>query len=60
MFNRTFAMIIYGIILFPSAMNVVILEALSVFHAVEYHHINPLTAILTETYMTLNFCHTKK
>jgi len=55
-----FAMIIYGIILFPPSMGIIDLQALSVFLAVECHHVNPVTIILAETYISLNLRHAKK
>ncbi|XP_054806256.1 uncharacterized protein LOC129308911 [Prosopis cineraria] len=58
-FCRVFALCIYGIILFPSSIGIIDLGAISVFQMVEYHNVNPVPAILAETYLTLTQCHDK-
>ena len=59
-FQRILALAIYGIIIFPFSIGIIDLEAISVFQSVEYYKVNPIPAILAETFMSLSYCHIKK
>jgi hypothetical protein len=50
----TFA--IFGLVLFPSKIGVISLEATNVFVEYEYDRINPFSANLAETMLSLNHC----
>ncbi|KAL3584156.1 hypothetical protein D5086_015217, partial [Populus alba] len=52
--DRLIALGIYGLVLFPSLKGVISLEAAAAFVEYENTHINPTTAILAETFLTLN------
>ena len=56
MFKRVLALTIYGVVLFPFATGSVDMAAISVFMAIEYHRVNPIPAILADTYTSLSFC----
>ena len=56
LFERVLALTVYGVVLFPFAHNAVDFAAISVFQAVEHHRINPITAILADTYLSLTYC----
>lgn len=60
LFSRVLALAIYGIVLFPAATNSVDLAAVSVFMAVEYQGVNPVPAILADTYLTLSCCQKRR
>ena len=57
--KRVLALTIYGLILFPSTINIVDQAALDVFRAVELGGRNPVPAILAETFLTFNFIQQK-
>ena len=59
-FACTFALAIYGIVLFPTAVGIIDHAAISVLWMVQNLPVNPIPAILAETLMTLSFCHQKK
>jgi hypothetical protein len=52
--DRLIALGIYGLVLFPSLKGVISLEAAAAFVEYENTHVNPTTAILAETLLTLN------
>ena len=52
--DRLIALGIYGLVLFPSLKGVISLEAAAAFMEYENTHVNPTTAILAETLLTLN------
>jgi hypothetical protein len=52
--DRLIALGIYGLVLFPSLIGVISLEAAAAFVEYENTHVNPTTAILAETFLTLN------
>jgi len=52
--DRLIALGIYGLVLFPSLIGVISLEAAAAFVEYENTHVNPITAILAETFLTLN------
>eukprot|EP00258_Populus_trichocarpa_P033489 XP_024449508.1 uncharacterized protein LOC112326280 [Populus trichocarpa] len=52
--DRLIALGIYGPVLFPSLTGVISLEAAAAFVEYENTHVNPITAILAETFLTLN------
>jgi len=52
--DRLIALGIYGLVLFPSLTGVISLEAAAAFVEYENTHVNPITAILAETFLTLN------
>jgi len=52
--DRLIALGIYGLVLFPSLIGVISLEAAVAFVEYENTHVNPTTAILVETLLTLN------
>ena len=58
-FARVLALAIYGLVLFPSAPDMVDQAAMDVFFAVEKKKRNPVPAVLAETFLTLNFCQRK-
>ena len=58
-FKKVLALTIYGLVLFPSTLNIVDHAALDVFQAVEVGGRNPVPAILAETFLTLNFIQQK-
>ena len=47
---------IFGLVLFPSQTGVVSLKAVAAYVEYENTQINPVTAILAETILTLNHC----
>jgi len=47
---------IYGLVLFPSAKGMIDFEAINVFKNMATLKINPTTAILAETFSSLNYC----
>ena len=53
---RLVAFAIFGLVLFPSEIGVISLEAVSVFLEYEHDRINPSSAILAETMLSLNHC----
>jgi hypothetical protein len=53
---RLVAFAIFGLVLFPSEIGVISLEAASVFIEYEHDRINPSSAILGETMLSLNHC----
>jgi hypothetical protein len=53
---RLVAFTIFGLVLFPSKIGVINLEATSVFIEYEHDRINPFSAILVETMLSLNHC----
>ena len=53
---RILALGIYGLVLFPSAEGMIDFEAVNVFKNVVTLKINPATAILAETFSSLNYC----
>jgi hypothetical protein len=55
---RLMAFAIFGLVLFPSEIGVISLEAASVFIEYERDQINPASAILGETMLSLNHCRT--
>jgi hypothetical protein len=50
------AFAIFGIVLFPSEIRVISLEAANVFIEYEHDRINPSSTILVETMLSLNHC----
>jgi hypothetical protein len=52
--DRLIALGIYGLVLFPNLIGVISLEDAVVFVEYENTHVNPVTAILAETFLTLN------
>ena len=52
--DRLIALGIYGLVLFPSLIGVISPEAAAAFVEYENTHVNPTTAILAETLLTLN------
>ena len=52
--DRLIALGIYGLVLFPSLTEVISLKAATAFVEYENTHVNPITAILVETFLTLN------
>jgi len=52
--DRLIALGIYGLVLFPSLKGVISLEAAAAFVEYENTHVNPTTAILAETLLTLD------
>ena len=59
-FSRILALAIYGVVLFPFVVGSVDMAAISVFMAVEHHRVNPIPAILADTYMSLSYCQHKE
>ena len=59
-FIRILALAIYGVVLFPFANRSVDMAAISVFMAVEYYRVNPIPAILADTYTSLSYCQQKE
>jgi len=55
---RLVAFAIFGLVLFPSEIGVISLEAASVFIEYERDRINPSSAVLGETMLSLNHCRT--
>jgi hypothetical protein len=55
---RLVAFAIFGLVLFPSEIGVISLEAANVFIEYEHDRINPSSAILGETMLSLNHCRT--
>jgi hypothetical protein len=53
---RLVAFAIFGLVLFPSKIGVISLEAANVFVEYEYDRINPSSAILAKTMLSLNHC----
>jgi hypothetical protein len=53
---RILALGIYGLVLFPSAEGMIDFEAVNVFKNMVTLKINPATAILAETFSSLNYC----
>jgi len=53
---RLVAFAIFRLVLFPSEIGVISLEAANVFVEYEYDRINPSSAILAETMLSLNHC----
>ncbi|KAJ1423471.1 hypothetical protein SESBI_12409 [Sesbania bispinosa] len=58
-FNKTLALTIYGLILFPFAPNMVDHAAMDVFAQYETQGLNPVLAILVDTLLTLEVCQKK-
>ncbi|KAJ1412079.1 hypothetical protein SESBI_20720 [Sesbania bispinosa] len=58
-FNKTLALTIYGLILFPFAPNMVDHAAMDVFAQYETQGLNPVPAILPDTLITLEVCQKK-
>ncbi|KAJ1440773.1 hypothetical protein SESBI_01849 [Sesbania bispinosa] len=58
-FNKTLALTIYGLILFPFAPNMVDHAAMDVFAQYESQGLNPVPAILADTLLTLEVCQKK-
>ncbi|KAJ1377164.1 hypothetical protein SESBI_49160 [Sesbania bispinosa] len=58
-FNKTLALTIYGLILFPFAPNMVDHAAMDVFAHYETQGLNPVPAILADTLLTLEVCQKK-
>jgi len=52
--DRLIALGIYGLVLFPNLIGVISLEDAVVFVEYENTHVNPVTAIFAETFLTLN------
>ncbi|XP_061356345.1 uncharacterized protein LOC133300771 [Gastrolobium bilobum] len=59
-FSRVLALTIYGLVLFSSALDMVDQAAMRVFFTVETKKINPMLAVLAETFLTLDFCQKKQ
>jgi len=53
---RLVAFAIFGLVLFPSKIRVISLEAANAFIEYEYDQINPSFVILAETVLSLNHC----
>ncbi|KAL9334366.1 hypothetical protein Peur_074505 [Populus x canadensis] len=53
---KLMAFAIFGLVLFPSEIGVISLEATNVFIEYEHDRINPSSAILAETMLSLNHC----
>ncbi|KAJ1412223.1 hypothetical protein SESBI_20600 [Sesbania bispinosa] len=58
-FNKTLALTIYGLVLFPFAPNMVDHAAMDVFAQYETQGLNPVPAILADTLLTLEVCQKK-
>ncbi|KAJ1377345.1 hypothetical protein SESBI_49000 [Sesbania bispinosa] len=58
-FNKTLALTIYGLVLFPFAPNMVDHAAMNVFAQYETQGLNPVPAILADTLLTLEVCQKK-
>ncbi|KAJ1431566.1 hypothetical protein SESBI_07101 [Sesbania bispinosa] len=58
-FNKTLALTIYGLILFPFTPNIVDHAAMDVFAQYETQGLNPVPAILADTLLTLEVCQKK-
>ncbi|XP_057452105.1 uncharacterized protein LOC130743906 [Lotus japonicus] len=58
-FSKILALEIYGLVLFPSATDIIDLAAMDVFYSVEDKARNPVPTVLAETFLTLTFCHHK-
>ncbi|KAJ1378423.1 hypothetical protein SESBI_47883 [Sesbania bispinosa] len=58
-FDKTLALTIYGLILFPFAPNMVDHAAMDVFAQYETQGLNPVPAILADTLLTLEVCQKK-
>jgi len=50
------ALAIYGLILFPGPSEIVTCGVVEMFWAVEKQKVNPIPAILAETFLTLTYC----
>ncbi|KAJ1421172.1 hypothetical protein SESBI_13892 [Sesbania bispinosa] len=59
-FNKTLALTIYGLVLFPFAPNMVDHAAMDVFAQYETQGLNPVPAILADTLLTLEVCQKKE
>nr|KYP38416.1 hypothetical protein KK1_040346 [Cajanus cajan] len=58
-FNKTLALIFFGIILFPFHEKVIDHVAIDAFFAWDAHSNSPIPAILADTLITINFCQQK-
>ena len=58
-FNQTLALIIYGLVLFPFTPDIVDQAAMDVFYKFATQSMNPIPAILADTFLTLEVCHQK-
>ena len=54
--ERLIALGIFGLVLFPSQISIISLEAAAAYVEYENTQINPVAAILAETIITLNHC----
>lgn len=52
------ALEVYGLIIFPKALGYIDSRVIDLFHQV-MHGVNPVPAILAETFRSLNYCRTK-
>ncbi|XP_020209009.1 uncharacterized protein LOC109793946 [Cajanus cajan] len=59
-FNKTLALLIYGLVLFPFTMGLIDQAAMDVFFAYETQKKNPVPAILADSLLSLEVCHQKK
>ena len=55
-FNKTLALLIYGLILFQFRLGMVDQEAMDVFYQYETQGMNPIPAILAETLLSVKIC----
>ncbi|WJX13363.1 hypothetical protein P8452_03758 [Trifolium repens] len=59
-FNNVLALLVYGLVLFPSSENFVDFSAISVFWAVLTKDKDPVPALLADVYYALHMCHDKQ
>jgi len=56
-FMDVLALVLYGVMIFPSIDNFVDLSAINIFIAYKINAENPITTILADVYGNLNMCY---
>jgi len=56
-FNKTLALLIYGLVLFSFKLGIVDQKAMDVFYQYEMERATPIPAILTNTLLSIDICH---
>ena len=59
-FQKTLALLMFRLVLFPISKNLIDREAMDIFHVVETQRRNFVPTVLAETLLSLEFCKEKK